>query len=1340
MNTTDILALRPWTRPEITGIGRLPMRPRMPAYPDIETALAADPTDRGAAADLTGTWDFLYFETPEAAAEVVRDLVGEGAADTSGASEGVRSSAGAGAVGTGGRSGAGSAALEWASITVPGNWTLQGWDKPHYTNIQMPFPDTPPNPPADNPTGIYRRRFTLEGGGTGRPGGSGESGRSGGPGAGVTPGGDRFILHLGGAESVALVWLDGAFVGVAKDTRLESEFDVTDQIRHGSPATAGGGANAADSATTARGGANATGSATTAGGEHELIVMVVRYSDASFIEDQDQWWMAGLHRDVYLRREPATYISHLRLIPELSADLSHGQLVAEVELAGAGIDIAAAPASPGGSSAPAGGLPASGSAAPTSAGEPPAPGSAPPAAGPWQVEVTLLDGPGDLLNRSNGAGGTGTARSAGARVDAVGAVDADAAGTGQTVTNRPRGAGNSAEVVRVSGVVTGPPASDNHHHQSPTRADRLRLKTGSFPVTPWSGEEPYLYTVLVTLRAPAPGAAGPGGVSAATEEGAPAGLGQAAGPAAAIQSAPGAAAGPAATASGPSSTTEAGPAPSATPGAPAALGQVAPAPGEIIAVYRQRIGFRRVEIADRQLLINDRPVLIKGVNRHEHDPDTGKAITRESMIRDLELLRQYNFNAVRTAHYPNHPDWYDLCDQYGIYLWDEANVEAHHYYNEVCRDPRYAGAFLDRVQRMVERDYNHPSVLVWSLGNESGYGVNHAAAAGWVRHADPRRLVHYEGAVRTEYGQESYHFWRGRFATDIIPPMYAPVEEISEWATEGGAVPQLEELNRRAPDWSRDAACPAPGAADPRPLILCEYSHAMGNSNGGLADYFHAFTTLPGLQGGFIWDWVDQGLRKTAENGREYFAYGGDFGDEPNDRDFCINGLIGPDRTPHPAMEEFKKLAQPVQVELTSLAGASPGTAQLTLTNRRDFTPLTGCALRWTVADDGEPVATGTIPLPPVAVDQTVDMEIDLAEAGRAVGERTLTVRLTATRATALTPADHEFAGEQWVLESGGGGKKLVTGSGAGAQGGAPAAGPVAAAGGAAIGRGGVASAGESAEVSLALDESGAPRLTAGTVVVGGPTLALWRAPTENDLIRHMPDQEAKPGSRWIAPGLNELSATWRSDGEGRLTAEYRHGATRRATLALELTATEGWYRLDAVATIDSSVTDLPRVGLRFELPPEYEQLTWYGRGPRESYPDRTAGYPLGRYTSSVTEQYVPYVVPQEHGGHADTRWVELSSAGAVGAGTGARANQHPPRFILAAGETPFQFSALHTAPEDLDQLTHTYQIEPRRETVLIADHFHRGIGTAACGPDCHPRWQGGAGEYRWSWYVRVVE
>ncbi|MCG8477730.1 MAG: glycoside hydrolase family 2, partial [Spirochaetales bacterium] len=256
MNNDDILALRPWERPEITGVGRLPMRPRLAAYHTVAQALEADPFDRGAAVDLAGEWEFRYFETPEAAYRVVRSLLD----------------------GTDGEGGA------WAPITVPGNWTLQGWDKPHYTNVQMPFPETPPQPPAANPTGIYRRRFAYS---------SGDRDAV------------RSVLHLGGAESVAVVWLDGAFVGLAKDTRLESEFDITSILAENGAAR-----------------------------EHELIIMVVRYSDASFIEDQDQWWMAGIHRDVYIRRESEVFLRQLRLQPILERDNRRGRLVAEIELGG----------------------------------------------------------------------------------------------------------------------------------------------------------------------------------------------------------------------------------------------------------------------------------------------------------------------------------------------------------------------------------------------------------------------------------------------------------------------------------------------------------------------------------------------------------------------------------------------------------------------------------------------------------------------------------------------------------------------------------------------------------------------------------------------------------------------------------------------------------------------------------------------------------------------------------------------------------------------------------------------------------------------------------------------
>ena len=294
------------------------------------------------------------------------------------------------------------------------------------------------------------------------------------------------------------------------------------------------------------------------------------------------------------------------------------------------------------------------------------------------------------------------------------------------------------------------------------------------------------------------------------------------------------------------------------------------------------LGFRDVEIRDRQLLVNGEPVLIAGVNRHEHDDTRGRGVTRELMERDVRLMKQFNVNAVRTSHYPNDPYWLELCDRFGLYVVDEANVESHAYYDELCRDPRYRNQWVERVANMVERDKNHPSVIFWSLGNESGYGPNHDAAAGWVRARDPSRPLHYEGAIRRD--------WRGgRSATDVVCPMYADVDSIEAWA--------------------------AKKTDDPRPLILCEYSHAMGNSNGGLADYFAAFRQHDALQGGFIWEWVDHGIRQRDKQRPEYWAYGGDFGDTPHDSNFCADGIVWPDRTPHPALHELKFLAQPVHVE-----------------------------------------------------------------------------------------------------------------------------------------------------------------------------------------------------------------------------------------------------------------------------------------------------------------------------------------------------------------------------------------------------------------------------------------
>ncbi|MCP5039664.1 MAG: DUF4981 domain-containing protein, partial [bacterium] len=397
--------------------------------------------------------------------------------------------------------------------------------------------------------------------------------------------------------------------------------------------------------------------------------------------------------------------------------------------------------------------------------------------------------------------------------------------------------------------------------------------------------------------------------------------------------------------------------------------------GRLLEVVRMHVGFRRVEVRDRELLINGEPVLINGVNRHDHDDERGKAVTRESMRRDVELMKQFNFNAVRTAHYPNDPHFLDLCDELGLYVVDEANAESHAYLRSLCDDPRYARAFRERVTRMVERDKNHPSIIAWSLGNESGIGACHEEAAAWVRREDPTRPVHYEGAL-------DWDWYRDHPATDVICPMYPSVDEIIRWARK---------------------------ARDNRPLIMCEYAHAMGNSSGNLGEYWDAIEAHHGLQGGFIWDWLDQGIRCTDERGRSYWAYGGDFGDAPHDANFCINGMVWPDRRPHPAMWEIKKIGQPVRVEAKSLRRGV-----VRLINRQWFSDLDWLEGRFELLVDGKPVQRGKLPRLDLAPGERRDVELDIAPPTLSPGQECwLELRFRTRRALAWAPRGHEVAWEQ---------------------------------------------------------------------------------------------------------------------------------------------------------------------------------------------------------------------------------------------------------------------------------------------------------------------------------------
>jgi beta-galactosidase len=640
-------------------------------------------------------------------------------------------------------------------------------------------------------------------------------------------------------------------------------------------------------------------------------------------------------------------------------------------------------------------------------------------------------------------------------------------------------------------------------------------------------------------------------------------------------------------------------------------------------------------------------VLIRGVNRHDFNPRTGRVVSAEDLRADVVLMKRFGVNALRTSHYPNDPALLDLCDELGLYVIDEADIESHAYYEDVCEDPRYLSAFVDRVSRMARRDRHHPAIILWSLGNESGYGANHDAAAGWLRRFDPSRPLHYEGAIKFDWASS-------QTASDITCPMYPPIAAIVAHAQSGLQL---------------------------HPLIMCEYSHAMGNSNGTLAEYWDAIEATPGLQGGFIWEWRDHGLEQTMPDGTIRHAYGGDFGDVPNDGTFVLDGVTFPDRSPKPGLWELRHLASPVRV-VSGRDEAYRGT--VTLENRGDFRDLSWLRATWEIAHDGETWAHGTLALPAIAPGRRADATMEgffLPAAG--AGERTLTLRFTLAEGTAWASAGFEVGWAQVQLEAGRyGGGEVWTG-----------------------------------DVPFGPEGLRHPALAAL------PSLALWRAPTDNDRIGGMAD-------RWQGWGLHELRP--RNDGVERegdavtLRSTWVTATGIEVPMTVRLSAdSRGRLRAEQTAEIPEVLADLPRIGTLLTFRPGLEQVTWFGTGPHETYPDRKRGGQVGRWESTVTDQLTPYVRPQESGGHADVRWLELRDA------TGAGVRLVPDR--------PLQVSALHLTAADLDAATHDVELRPRAETFVTLDAVHRGVGTASCGPDTLAPYLVPTGTHRWAWILEPL-
>jgi beta-galactosidase len=675
--------------------------------------------------------------------------------------------------------------------------------------------------------------------------------------------------------------------------------------------------------------------------------------------------------------------------------------------------------------------------------------------------------------------------------------------------------------------------------------------------------------------------------------------------------------------------------------------------GQAVEEVDLRVGFRRIEIEGVHLLINGATVLIRGVNRHDFDQHTGRVISAESIRADLVAMKQFGFNAVRTSHYPNDPVLLDLTDELGLYVVSEADIESHAFIDEVCNDPRYLNAWVERAARLVRRDKNHASVIVWSLGNESGAGLNHHAEAAYVRRYDPSRPLHYEGAIR-------WGWLSDQNLSDILAPMYPPISAIVGHAGSG---------------------------RQRKPLIMCEYSHAMGNSNGTLAEYWDAIESTDGLQGGFMWEWWDHGLVQRLPDGSTRWAYGGDFGDKPNDGNFCLDGLVWPDRTPKPALWEHRHLAAPVRVSATAegLRGGS-----VALTNRQYFSGLGWLRATWELTADGHVFAGGELRLPDVAPGESATLRLPgWTQPTPDERELWLTLRFRTAAAEAWAPEGFEVCWAQLAVEAGT--PELERGHIRPLPGG---------------------------EVNLDADG-----LLVNELLTAAPRLSLWRAPTDND-------RQVGLTALWRQWGVDRLTRTLKGVAREAagvvVTAEVRAASGIAVEHEQRFEALEGGGVLvHETVRIPGELTDLARVGIVLETVPGLERVEWFGRGPLESYPDRRRGAAVGHWRSTVSEQYVPYVRPQENGGRADVRWLAVTDE----AGHGLRIGFDRPR----------QVSATHFRAEDLATAKHAVELTPRAETVIHLDVAHRGLGTASCGPDTLPEYLVGPGTYQWSWVLVPV-
>ena len=688
------------------------------------------------------------------------------------------------------------------------------------------------------------------------------------------------------------------------------------------------------------------------------------------------------------------------------------------------------------------------------------------------------------------------------------------------------------------------------------------------------------------------------------------------------------------------------------------------------------VGFRSVEIISGQLCVNGQPLLVRGVNKHEHDPATGHAESLALVEQDLRLMKQHNFNAVRCSHYPHQPGFYRLCDRLGLYVVDEANIETHGVtpMGRLANDPIWANAFLERMTRMVCRDFNHASIILWSLGNESGYGPVHDAMYQWTKRIDPSRPIQYEGG-----GSDTY-------ATDIICPMYARTDSETLQHRDLGNKPSLNK-------W-------VGFANEERPIILCEYAHAMGNSLGNFSDYWDMFREHRRVQGGFIWDWVDQGLNKTTEDGLPYWAYGGDFGDEINDRQFCINGLVFPDRTPHPALFEAKRCQQPFTARLHNNQGVT-----VTIASEHLFRACDNERLHWAFVSQNETFGQDSIEL---TLAPSKSEKFLLQAAFPQVTEPCwLNVWITQVSATPWSEAGHEVARWQFAAPS-----QLATG---------PTPQPKYSE---------VNDGSNGFEVSAGASVwylNGSNGLIDSWVKNGKEQLAaplqdhFFRAPLDNDIGTSQAHHVDKYSwlARWQAAGIFDLQHRCldiRVDHKAGLV-EVDHGHYHNDKLQIKTCwqhrfTSKGEMTVSISVCVDGDMPPLPRVGARFRSTQTADEVTWFGRGPHENYPDRLASADFGMWQQSIESMHTDYIFPSENGLRCEVSAMSLGDVHVGGA---------------------FNFSVSPYGQAQLAAAGHTHSLTPEAALYVYLDGYHMGVGgDDSWTPSVKPRFRLEASHYRW--------